>query len=161
MINDVENNLLTKLEIGDEFSYVTYYGTLDIKRTLNLNVGLKPLVGDVLKHSPPTPLELETAIALIEDEVMKLHKSLPSNSQLISADQCVANLARAIDPNRRSGQIISIEEVEHLFSLLASFSMGRPAAIAGIPEDSNFYAALLILREFMHHLDFKSIYLCK
>lgn len=161
MSSDLDNNFLTKLEIGDEFSYVTSCGALDIKRTRNLKVGLKQLVRDVLKHSPPTPLELETAIALIEDEVMKLHKSLPLNSQLVSADQCIANLALAIDSNRRSGQNISIEEVEHLFDLLASFSMGRPAAIAGIPEDSCFYATLLILREFMHHLNFKSIYLCK
>lgn len=35
--------------------------------------------------------------------------------------------------------------------------MGPPAGMAGIPTDAGFAATLLILREFMHHLDFTSI----
>ena len=34
---------------------------------------------------------------------------------------------------------------------------GRPPRIAGIPEDNSFAMGLLILREFMHHLDFATL----
>jgi hypothetical protein len=41
--------------------------------------------------------------------------------------------------------------------LLASLVLGRPASSAGIPTNPAFAATLLILREFMHHLQFDSI----
>lgn len=53
--------------------------------------------------------------------------------------------------------VLPVDRVERLFDLLAALSMGRPASSAGIPTDAGFAATLLILREFMHHLDFTSI----
>jgi NADH:ubiquinone oxidoreductase subunit 4 (subunit M) len=52
---------------------------------------------------------------------------------------------------------LSIDAVERQFDLLAALTQGRPSASAGIPTDSGFAASLLILREFMHHLQFSAI----
>jgi hypothetical protein len=52
---------------------------------------------------------------------------------------------------------MSLEQVEQLFNQLAARSQGRPASQTDIPDDLRFSAALLILREFMHHLQFQRI----
>ena len=51
----------------------------------------------------------------------------------------------------------SVEAVERLFDLLAALVQGRPSSSAGIPTDNGLAATLLILREFMHHLQFATI----
>jgi hypothetical protein len=53
---------------------------------------------------------------------------------------------------------LSIEQVERLFNQLAARSEGRPASQVDVPDDPGFAAALLILREFMHHLHFECIH---
>jgi hypothetical protein len=53
--------------------------------------------------------------------------------------------------------LFSIDAVERQFDLLTALTQGRPATSAGIPTDIGFAATLLILREFMHHLQFSAI----
>jgi hypothetical protein len=38
-----------------------------------------------------------------------------------------------------------------------SVSQGRPASQESLPTDASFFAALLMLREFMHHLHFEQV----
>ena len=52
---------------------------------------------------------------------------------------------------------LSIERVEETFDRLAAVSLGRPAAHEGLPDSVAFAATLLILREFMHHMNFASL----
>lgn len=47
--------------------------------------------------------------------------------------------------------------MERLFDQLAARVQGRPASQTDIPDDPAFYASLLILREFLHHLQFPAI----
>lgn len=158
MSKDVKaNRLVAVLHVGDEMSSLIVSGSSDSELTFNFPIGLQKLVREILKHSPPTPAELELAIAVIEDEVMKIHKSLPAYASLETTEACMWDLVSAIRPNEQNRCQVSIEEVEQLFDLLAALSMGRPASIAGIPGDANFAAALLMLRELMHHLNFKFI----
>jgi hypothetical protein len=44
-----------------------------------------------------------------------------------------------------------------MFDRMAAISMGRPAGQDTLPAGAAFRATLLILREFMHHLQFQSI----
>ena len=44
-----------------------------------------------------------------------------------------------------------------MFAQLAAVSLGRPAASASVPTDAAFFAYMLILREFMHHLGFDAL----
>ncbi len=48
--------------------------------------------------------------------------------------------------------------MEQTFERLAAVAEGRPVALEGLPETPEFAAALLILREFMHHLGFSAIH---
>ena len=52
---------------------------------------------------------------------------------------------------------LSREAVEGTFERLAQAASGRPLSSCGIPADPEFAARLLILREFMHHLQFDEI----
>lgn len=145
------------LHIGDELTSLTYSGASAAGPVVHLPIGLQRLVREVLRHSPATPGELEWAIALIEDEVMKVYKSLPANASLVTTDSSIRDLALLAKPGGHDSSWVSIEAIEHLFDLLAALSLGRPASSAGIPADAHVAAALLILRELMHHLHFKSI----
>ena len=52
---------------------------------------------------------------------------------------------------------LSLDAVERTFDRLALVINGRPAHFEGIPGGNDFAATLLILREFMHHLQFDEI----
>jgi len=112
--------------------------------------------GVVLAHSPPTPRELEDAIAAVEDVLMPLASVLPRAGRLASADALASRLA-ALDTGRAGpGEMIGIEAVERLFNDMAAVAQGRPSA--GSPFlDQALCGYLLILREFMHHLGFAQV----
>jgi exopolyphosphatase/pppGpp-phosphohydrolase len=147
------------LHLGDDASSLVFSAPPGTARVVPLAFGVRQLVREVLQHTPPTPGELELAIALIEDEVMKAHKLLPTNAALRTTNACLWDVALVINPDAQAGLEVSIDAVEQVFDLLVALSMGRPASIAGIPGDARFAAALLILRELMHHLYLRSIHI--
>ncbi|MBL8830560.1 MAG: hypothetical protein JNM18_26540 [Planctomycetaceae bacterium] len=52
---------------------------------------------------------------------------------------------------------LEISTVEDVFGRLASVAYGAPATQLGIPESRSFAAAVLVLRELMHHAGFASV----
>jgi hypothetical protein len=52
----------------------------------------------------------------------------------------------------------TVETVEQWFQRLASASLGQPGAMQGLPSGREAAAALLVLREFMHHRGHASIF---
>jgi len=56
---------------------------------------------------------------------------------------------------------MEIAEVERLFNFIVDVAYGTPAKMLGVPENREFAAALLYLRELMHHAGFSSVYLLK
>lgn len=52
---------------------------------------------------------------------------------------------------------LTMDEVEALFNRLVAVSQGRPVSREKLPTDKHFVAAMLILREFMHHLHFAEV----
>ena len=114
------------------------------------------------RHEPPSELELETAIAVVEDEVMPLAKVLPPRSSLVSSDATASRLLALVDAAAVSGAgLVKLEQVEHVFNELVAVSLGRPQLSSGMPADAAFVAYVLILREFMHHLAFDEISIAK
>lgn len=109
-----------------------------------------------LGHVPPTPNELETAIEVIEDGLMPALRSLPKHSLLTTAGIEFREIAEAagISSNKPG---LDTATVEMLFNRLAEVAYGAPAAHVGIPTSSAFVAALLVLREVMHHGGFESV----
>lgn len=111
----------------------------------------------------PTPLELETAIAVVEDEVYAAHRHLqtlaPDGIALMpwSADPALHEVADLAGVPPGSERQLRLDAMERLFNRLAAVAEGRPAAHEGLPEDPAFAGTLLVLRELMHHLPFATL----
>ena len=152
----------TSIAIGDESVDVTQHGPdaetgLAFQRSLPL--GAVRTARDCFRHTPPNALEIETAIMVVEDEVMPLRAQLAGGSALCSSDAGVAQIAllAGVSP----GDSLSLDALERVFNRLADVASGAPVASSGLPADPAFAARLVILREFMHHAGFDAIRLVK
>ena len=106
---------------------------------------------------PRLPLAwvMENAIAAIEDELARVPRHLHGLA-LASDDpavQAIAGAAGIVGLPAMLGR----DAVEHVFARLSAVALGRPAASEGLPESNDFIAALLLVRELMHHLDIPAI----
>ncbi len=130
---------------------------------LALAIGADKTASDHFKHTPPSPLELENAIATVEDEVTRARDLVPTGARLCTTDPAIREIARLSGISGVSGLTegatlrLSLDAMERTFHRLTQVSLGRPAALEGLPTSSTFAATLLILREFMHHLQFADI----
>lgn len=121
-----------------------------------LPLGSRKTASAFFQAALPSALEMETAIAAVEDEVMRL-ADLPTGSGLYSADAWIQRIAELAGAPRGERMVLSLDAMEALFQGLTAVIEGRPAAREGLPESAEFAAALLILREFMHHQRFAAI----
>lgn len=148
---------LTVLHIGAEHTAVATGEGAEAAATLVLPIGALKTAQTFFRRSPPTPLEMENAIATVEDEVMRLPALLPPRSTLWSADPLVRDIALVAGVAPGTCMMLPLEHMEQTFERLAAVAEGRPAVLEGLPDSTAFAAALLILREFMHHLGFSAI----
>ena len=100
----------------------------------------------LFRHDPPTPLEIENAIEVVEDEIARVHAQVPRGSRLYTRDAMVRDIALAAGVPPGPEMTLAIEAVEQAFALLPRHSGGKERA-----------AVLLILRELMHHLGFAEV----
>jgi exopolyphosphatase/pppGpp-phosphohydrolase len=119
-----------------------------------LDLGFRRTSATFFKHSPPTPGEIENAIQWVEDEIARARSVAASRPLLFTADAQVRQMARLAGAENAT---LTTPLVESLFDQLAARSQGRPASQTDFPDDAEFSAHLLILREFMHHLQFEAI----
>ena len=125
--------------------------------TVALAIGARNTAQDHFKHRPPTPGELENAIMVVEDELARARATIADGAVLLSGDAALREVARLAGVTDRAELSVQIDAVEGVFDRLAAVSLGRPASSAGLPEDNEFAATLLILRELMHHLGFSAL----
>ena len=122
-----------------------------------LPLGLRSLAGRHFPAGRLNALAIEAAIAEVEDAVMPWHGKLPPASRLISSDGAVAELAAWAGMPDDGPWLLTTEAVEQLFNRWAALAQGRPASQDGLPTTGGFSAALLVLREWLHHLSFDGI----
>lgn len=108
-----------------------------------LRIGWRSLARDYFKSDPPSPLDLENAIAAIEDEIARARAGFDPARAVVTTDQSVREIAAA------AGAFLAIETVERAYL--------RLAGAAGLPGNPKLAATLLILRELMHHLQIERI----
>jgi hypothetical protein len=144
------------LHIGNEQTTLRF-GAAEGATTLTLAVGAQATARAHFRHSPPNALEMENAIAAVEDVVMPALRQLPAGLVLCTNDAAVQTIARLAGVPDGSRMELSIEGLEDCFNALAAWVQGRPASQGRLPQDNAFAATLLILRELMHHLGFTSI----
>lgn len=97
-------------------------------------------------HTPPRPLELEHGIEITEEAVMPHAPRFGGGILRLRGEG-----ARWLEGQSRW----TLDEVEALFNRLAQRSAGQPDA--ALPDDPRFFAAVLILRECLHHLRFSAV----
>ncbi|MBT9508572.1 hypothetical protein [Rhodoferax sp.] len=145
------------LHIGDDRTCVAAGMGIEPDQVLVLDIGFRRISSEFFKHNPPTPMEIENAIMVVEDEVTRAQEMALERAPLYSTDEVVHTMARIAGCADALMDTLTIEQVERLFNQLAARSEGRPSSQVEIPDDPTFAAALLILREFMHHLHFDYI----
>lgn len=148
---------LTVLHIGAEQTTVLCRQGSTMATPLVLNVGAQKTARLFFKHAPPTPYELENAIAAVEDEVMRVQAQIVPDSCLVTSDAAIREIARLAGMTSTTPRLLARDDMEQVFQRLAELSLGRPTSQDDMPTDAAFAATLLILREFMQHLHFTSI----
>jgi len=119
--------------------------------------GVDSLVRNSLRHEPPRPIEIEQAIELTEEAVMPLASHFADSTELLLQGSGGLLIARNLNAGGMVRTLLTLDEVEILFNRLVSVSEGRPTSQETLPTDARFVAAMLILREFMHHLHFSRV----
>lgn len=108
-----------------------------------------------LQHEPATPAELEAAITCIEDALMPAVHQLPA-AELYCAEPSLRTLAHLVAAGTLPVRL-DTGTIERLFNDLADIAYGMPAARFGLPTARDFTAALLVLREVLHHGGFAAV----
>jgi exopolyphosphatase/pppGpp-phosphohydrolase len=135
--------------------------TLDVQRLVLRGDGVGEVVATLgidtvvahFRHAPPTGAELERAIDAIEDALMARRLGHADRGTLATSSASL----RSLPGLASNGAVLSLDQVESLFQRLADASSGPPTALGGLPADRETAAALLILRETMHHLGFDRV----
>lgn len=131
---------------------------------ITLALGTHRTARAFFRRDVPTPLELENAIATVEDEVYLAHQryaQLPhaQGGAWWSTGAHLVALAELAGVPRGPAMVLTLDTMERLFQRLAFVSEGRPAASEGLPESVEFATTLLLLRELMHHMPFGQLHL--
>ncbi|MGY3893067.1 hypothetical protein [Aeromonas enterica] len=140
------------LKLGEQTSKVQITQADDITLTYKLAFGFEAMTPGPFRHDPPSALELEQAIMVVEDALMPLAARIPAH-ELVTLDSPLP-LADEFGSHE-----LSRESIEQLFGQFAAMVEGDPLAAAHLPKGRHFAAVLLILREWMHHLDAKRVLL--
>ena len=114
-----------------------------------LRLGWRTISHDYFRNDPPSPLDIENAIAAIEDEIDRTHKSVARGPAIVTTEDTIRDIALAAGVPAGPEVVLPIEAVERTYARMA----GR----AGLPGDPRFAATVLLLRELMHHLAFDRV----
>ncbi|MBA1148529.1 hypothetical protein H0Z60_15880 [Ectothiorhodospiraceae bacterium WFHF3C12] len=147
----------TCLALGSEHSLVLA-GTDDPQTRIVLALGVARTSRETLRGDPPFPHELERAISIAEDEVLGAQPILPASSALMVCSPDVSLMARLAQAGRQPHRL-ELAEVEALYQALARASERRAYTSDSPFRDPASWNAVLILREFMHHLGYQAAWL--
>ena len=154
------------LHLGaEQVSWAAGTGTPDPAVRLCLPRGGARTARHFFRGAIPAPMELENAIAVVEDEVYvanrQLQGLLPQGQVWApwSTDAALHGLATLAGVPPGPQRVLTLDAMERLFNRLAAVSEGRPAAQEGLPEEPAFAGTLLVLRELIHHMPFASLVL--
>lgn len=127
----------------------------------HMPLGLGLLTQRTFKKAMPTEAQLEAGIMVVEDAVMPLQRLIPPSAVLASGNPLLLGIARLAVGQRAPEAmptLVSRDAIEALFSrLVAQASRGWGRADPELPSAPNGAAALLILREALHHWQFNQL----
>lgn len=148
---------ITLLQIGKERVAVATGIGIEPLEVVILEIGSKKTAIEFFKHNPPTPIEVENAIMAVEDEITRMREAIPNDSMLVTSDECIREIALFCGLDNQPGLNLNREAVERAFERLSSVVQGLPMPSLSPLSNAIFSSTILILREFMHHMNFLSI----
>jgi exopolyphosphatase/pppGpp-phosphohydrolase len=147
----------TVLHIGAEQTSVAT-GTGAEPDTVHMfPIGSRKTAAEYFHHDPPTPGEIENAIVAVEDAVASARTIISGGTRLFTTDEAIRKIALISGVTDGAELILTRDAMERTFERLTAVTLGRPASREEIPANVTFATTLLILREFMYHLQFLSI----
>lgn len=126
----------------------------------HLQLGMDLLVTRTFKQHMPSEAQLEQGIMLVEDAVMPVARLIPSSNVFVTHDPYLLDVAQhalgirdlqAAWQNSGRLPVLSREAIEAQFDLLARQASHPHAPSGDLPQSPRWAAALLILREVLHH----------
>jgi hypothetical protein len=147
----------TTLELGSDTSTVLCTEDGHVVLQQDLPLGTASLARQWMRHTPPTPLDIEHAIEQTEDVVMPLAAKLVRTEQLLLRGPGAALILQGVGAAPDTALRWNLDKVEDLFNRIAMVSQGRPSGQEALPTAPEFYAAMVILRECLHHLRFGDV----
>jgi exopolyphosphatase/pppGpp-phosphohydrolase len=148
---------ITVLHIGEQQTTVAAGTDAEPVVVIKLPIGSRKTAAEYFQHNPPTPGEIENAIVAVEDAVASARTIIIEGSALFTADEDIRKIALISGVPDRSELILNRDSMERTFERLIAVTLGSSGSQEEIPTDITFAATLLILREFMHHLQYLSI----
>lgn len=123
-----------------------------------LPIGLVVLWPVPTRSEGPSPLAIENAIQVVEDELQRLHHHVPAGARLVVTPDSLAPLQRGGAIHGLVHEAIALAVVEDEYQLLAARAMGAPSARGSGFDQPAGDALVLILRECLHHLGFDAVH---
>ena len=148
---------VTVLHIGAEQTWMATGIGSDPAAMLGLAIGSRKTAAEHIRNHPPTSVDLENAIHVIEDEIARAQAITKDNSTLFTMDAIVREITLVAGLPEQQELLLSRDAVERTFERLAALTLGQLPAPESLPRSNAFAASVLILREFMHHLQFLTI----
>lgn len=126
----------------------------------HMTLGMDLLAKRTFKRSMPNEAQLEQGIMLVEDAVMPVARLVPLSNVFVTRDPCllaVAQYALGVDDLQAAWNetgrlpVLSREAIEAQFDALARQAAHPLVPLGDLPQSPRWAAALLILREILHH----------
>lgn len=123
-------------------------------------LGMDLLAKRTFKNSMPTEAQLEQGIMLVEDAVMPIARLVPHSNVFVTRDPCLLQVAQhalgvsdlqAIWNETGRLPVLNREAIETQFESLARQAAQPRIPQRALPQSPRWAAALLILREILHH----------
>lgn len=156
MFSKAQYNQTVKVHIGET---ETVFRTEPENKSV-LKLGYKQLSGSYFSNFPPTYDEVDRAINFTEETLTPIQHLFADQLILESNDPYIKAIAELAFNTISSpeGEIrVPRIEIENVFDRFAAIVKGLPASQDVIPQDIEFAAYLLILREILHHLRFEEV----
>jgi exopolyphosphatase/pppGpp-phosphohydrolase len=151
------DDTLVLLHIGPEQTGIAVGQDAMPDVALTLTIGAQKTAREYFKHTPPSALELENAIVTVEDEITRVRNLMPAGARLVTTDMTIREITILSGITPGDIMRLPLQAMEQTFERLAQVCLRRPVPSDNLPTSKAFAATLLILREFMHHLQFADI----
>lgn len=126
----------------------------------HMQLGMDLLANRTFKQRMPNELQLEQAIMLVEDAVMPVARLIPPSNVFVTRDPYLLEVGlqalgvRDLNANwQETGRLplLTREAVEAQFDLLARQATHPQLPQGDLPQSPHWAAALVLLREILHH----------